>query len=245
MRQVAAGLLIAVLGGCGSKTPASELANPPEFNPEDQSTCRVKEGQTRPLVVEWPSADRMELETRAKRGVVVVNYNGCEMRLLPHCTVPGDRQYAFETASPTTDTVTIRNADELWANMPIGAAKLEGKLAVAGELNVNMTLIGRFTTSDPQVRYDGLQGVCEGATHIVAGLTVGAFDFYAGADAQVGGGVHVVGAGAGARSTAGRQSITQAGDPTACKTNPGDTQPPHNCSALLRVEVVPTQRSSF
>ncbi len=54
------------------------------------------------------------------------------MKLLPHCKV-SENAYTFEVASPTVDTVTIKDADELWAHLPIGAAKLEGKLATAGQ----------------------------------------------------------------------------------------------------------------
>jgi hypothetical protein len=45
-----------------------------------------------------------------------------------------------------------------------------------------------------------LQGECEGATHFVDGLAVGAFDFRSGGEAQIGGNAGVGNAGAGAHS---------------------------------------------
>ena len=88
--------------------------------------------------MEWPSADRAELEARAKSGTVVVRYDGCEMHVLSQCTAPG--KYDYTAVAPKKDRLSIHTADELWAAMPMGAAKLEARLAGAGELNVAMTL---------------------------------------------------------------------------------------------------------
>src|SRR5258708_54656 len=84
---------------------------------------------TRPLIGEWPSADRAALESQARRGTVVVHYVGCEMEVLRQCTAPG--AYAYAPTTRQRDKIAIRDADELYANLPLGAAALEGKLAKA------------------------------------------------------------------------------------------------------------------
>ncbi len=244
MRRAALVLCVAGLCACGGGNLATELAKPPEYAPDDQTKCKVKASQAKPLIVEWPSADRGELEaTVSGLNVVVVAYDGCEMRLLSHCKAPG--KYRYTALTPKQDTVRITTDDELYATIPMYAAKFEGKLAASGQLNVAMTLVGRYLTDRIDVSQADLEGRCEGATHIIAGLTAGAFEFFAGADAEVGGGVHVLDASAGAVSRAKRETLTRDGDDQACaKAGANDAAPPGGCGALLRVEVLPLGGSS-
>lgn len=234
-----AAILLALPVSCGGGL-ANGVAQEPEFDPAGQTQCKVTKSQSNPLIVEWPSADRAQLESEVQSNVVVVAYDGCEMRLLPHCKAPG--RYSYRGVTPKEDTVSIRNEDDLYANIPIYAAKFESKLASAGELNVAMTMVGRMETDTPAVRRDQLTGMCDGASHVVAGLTVGAFEFFAGAAAEAGAGVDVMGAGAGARSATQRETLTRDGTPEACRAE-GDfsSAPPSGCTALLRVEVIELQ----
>lgn len=229
------GLLVC---SCGGGKAASQLAKAPDYNPKDQTKCGVAKSQQRPLIVEWPSADRQELESKVHEGLVVVRYQGCEMDVLERCSVPA--KYNYRGTTIAQDKVVVKDEDDLYANLPVGAAKLEGKLERSGQLTVDMNLVGRYQAERPTVRADELQGDCTGATHFVYGLTVGAFDFYAGGEAQVGGGAGVGNIGAGAHSQADRETLTKNGDPDACtKASPGDQSPPAQCGALIRIEVMP------
>jgi TPR repeat protein len=222
--------------GCGG-SPARPLAKAPELETKD-TRCSVRRSWDKPLIVEWPSADRLELEARAKEGPVVVHYSGCEMRMLSSCRVDG--RYVFTPTTPKSDTIAIRDTDELYATIPIGAASFEGKLEKYGQLNVAMTMVGRLATTEPDVGRGQLSGSCKDATHVIAGLTVGAFEFYAGAEASVGAGANVVVAEAGGESSASHHTFTRDGSREACRTaTEKDTAPPASCGAVLRVEVVP------
>ena len=235
-----AALVALFLGGaaCSGGNVASEIAKPPGFDPSGQTKCAVAKSQTRPLIVEWPSADRGDLEAQARDGLVVVRYSGCDMTLLPRCKAPGAYRYAAFTRKD--DRITIRDADELYANVPLGAAKLEGKLASKGELNVSMTLVGKYVADRYDVPRDELEGDCELATHVVSSLTAGAFEFFAGADAEAGGSATAFGAGAGAKSQTQRELLNRDGDKAAClKATRADKEPPEGCGALLRLEVMP------
>jgi hypothetical protein len=237
-----AGFIVGVLAlGCSApNNAAGKLAQPPAFDPEGQTTCKVKKSQERPLIVEWPSADRVQLESAASDSVAVVSYSGCEMTVLPHCKAPG--QYAYRPVTAKRERVTIRNADDLWAAIPMGAARFEGKLSEAGELNVSMNMVGHFAAPTPGVQREQLTGICDGATHVVAGLTVGAFEFFAGSESEVGGGGTVLGAGAGAKSASRRELLTTDGSMAACgAASATDSKPPEGCGALLRLEVVALQ----
>jgi formylglycine-generating enzyme required for sulfatase activity len=227
-----------ILAACGGGNAASQLAKAPDYAPKDQTKCGVAKSQAHPLIVEWPSPDRLELENKVGEGLVVVHYVGCEMQVLERCSVPA--RYGYHAATRAQDSVEMRDEDDLYANLPVGAAKLEAKLARSGRLTVDMNLVGRFEADRSSVRADELQGDCAGATHFVYGLTVGAFDFYAGGQAEVGGGVGVGSIGAGGHSQAERENITKVGDPAACsKASPDDKAPPAQCGALIRIEVVP------
>ncbi len=225
------------LSGCGGGNVASEVATPPE-NPTKESKCGTSKIQARPLIVEWPSADRAVLEARVKQGLVPVRYVGCEMEVLTTCK--GPTTYVYTGITPKNDRVLIHNSDELYANIPVYAAKFEAKLQKAGMLEVAMTIIGRYESDKPRVNADELQGECGAATHVISGLTVGAFRFSAGASSEVSGGAGAADMGAGAKSTAENETLNTDGDSKECqKATADDKAPPFGCGALLRVELVP------
>jgi len=226
------GLLAAGCGGAGSNP------QPPAFAPANQSTCKVQKSQSNPLIVEWPSAERASLEARARQGLVVVRYDGCELQLLTRCTAPG--VYNYLPVSRKQDSLRIRNEDELWASMPIGAASLEGKLHNGGELGVNMTLVGTYQSDRVEVKAADLQGICDGATHVIGGLSVGAFEFFSAASAETGGGASVAGVGAGVTTKRSQEVLATDGRPESCeRSSSKDAEPPDGCGALLRIEVIP------
>jgi hypothetical protein len=232
---------VAPLAGCLNPggNAASHLAAAPAYDAPGQAKCSVKKSAEHPLVVEWPSADRATLEAKAQSGLVAVRYVGCEMEVLHRCKLPG--RYGYTSITPKHDTVTIRDTDELYASMPVGAAKLEGTLAQTGQLNVSMTIVGRYDADHTDFPSDVLESDdCARATHVVSGMTTGAFELSTGADASVGGGVSVAGVGAGGKSTAKRETLERDGHEEKCEGGGGAAgQPPDGCGAVLRLDVVP------
>lgn len=192
----------------------------------------------RPLIIEWPATDRASLESRLRRGLVVVRYEGCVVEVLRDCAAPAGG-YDYLGITRKNDQITIRSTDELYANMPLTAVELEAKLAKAGELNVSMALVGNYEAQRARFDISELQGRCQGATHVIAAAQVGAFAFYTGAAAEIGTEVEVESvAGVGGRSTASREILNRDGDASACQAStPNDTAPPNECGALLRLEL--------
>lgn len=234
---------VLLLLGCGPSTPAGALAKPPEFAPEGQTKCSVSKSQSRPLIVEWPASDRAALESQAQRGRVVVRYSGCELEVLRRCRAPGN--YGYTPLTPKHETVAMRDADELYANIPVYAAKFEGTLERAGQLNVSMTIVGMYESFEPLPSESQLEGDCERATHVIHALTVGAFEFYAGAEAGVSAGAGLLGASVGGKSSASRESLSRDGTDQACQAaTKRDNEPPDGCGGLLRLEVVPIERGT-
>jgi len=228
-------LLALLSSACGGA--AQDLVSPPELDPgEQQSTCKIQRSAAKPLIVEWPSAARAELEAAAQRSAVVVRYDGCEMELLSRCRAPG--RYRYTAVTPKRDTVEMSNADELYATIPMGAPRFESKLASSGMLGVDMTTVGRFSLARDGVARSELEGVCGGASHVVVGMTVGAFEFFAGAAGEARGGVTAVVATTGAGTAARHETLTADGDRRACALQSADAPPPR-CGALMRIEVLP------
>jgi hypothetical protein len=225
-----------VLAGCGGSNVASTLAKPPAFAPASQTQCAVHKSQARPLVVEWPAADRATLETRRAHGLIVVRYIGCEMEVLHACKVPG--AYTYTAVTPKREDVAIKTADELFAQIPAFAARFEGKLKTSGQLNVTMTIVGTYENDRTEFRKKDLEGDCARATHVVTDLTAGAFEFFAGGSADVNAKASGLGAEAGGASHAQRETLNQDGDEKACASSqPDDKAPPFKCGALVRLEV--------
>jgi hypothetical protein len=193
---------------------------------------------TAPLVVEWSGAARGQLETLRAKHLVAVHYSGCELEVLPACEVRGG--YSYVPVTPKHERLVVHDEDELYANIPLHAAALEGKLKSAGQLNVKMTVVGRFESPDAAVSREALSGDCDRATHVITGLTTGAFSFFAGRDDEAGGGVTIGGLGGGASAKNSIEVLNKDGDESTCeKAAAADRAPPFGCGALIRLEIVP------
>jgi TPR repeat protein len=223
-------LLLACRGpagsGFGPKPPAYEAGK-----------CGGDKRQAEPMIVEWPSTERAKLESTARKGAVVVRYVGCEMEILSQCEVKGG--YVWSPTVRKRERVSIKDSDSLHAALPLGAVSLEGKLASAGELNVDMTLVGRYELGRGNVRADELKGSCAGATHVVSAMTAGAFRFFAGASLAASGEAKGFGAAAGGSTSHARETLNEDGSESACNTaTTTDKSPPAACGAIVRLELV-------
>lgn len=220
------------------QSPAERLARPPELEVPGQGKCNVGQSVSHPLVVEWPAAERASLEARLARGMVAVRAQGCEIEVMRQCEVRGG--YSYMGLTRKNDRVKIRNADELYAQLPLGAARLEAKLARKGELDVEIALVGMLMSPVGKPGRDALAGDCEAATHVITGVQVGAFHFFAGGAGEIKAGAGYGQIGAGAGSTAERETLSADGEPARCDAaTTADTRPPEGCGALIRIELTP------
>lgn len=235
-RAAIAAIGLASLAGC-----ARPAVNPavPSYAPSDQTSAAAAKSASRPLIVEWPAADRATLEAQRAGGVVVVRYGGREMEVLRGCRVPAAGAYRYVPLTPKEEDLVVRDATELDAAMPIHTASLEARIQQKQELDVAMTIVGMYQTDGRSWRAADLQGDCAGATHVVQAVAVGAFEIDASAQASVGAGVHALGAGIGASHDASREVVHRDGNKDACaKSGATDASPPFACGAMLRLEVV-------
>lgn len=229
-----AALISCMLAACGGSSLPAGAPKAPAYAPKGESKCSALQNRSSPLIVEWPSSERARLESVAQQRLVVVEYKGCQMQTLGSCRANGS--YRYHAITPKRDRMRIRNEDELYASIPIYAASFAGKLEEAGQLNVDMTIVGRYE-SDPDAAIT-LEGDCERATHVVTALTTGAFRFYSGAASRTSAEASFAGAGAGGARSASQDTLTEDGDARACSgAKDGDAKPPFGCGAVLRLEV--------
>lgn len=207
-----AGIAVSAMA-CSPGSVAGTLAKTPSL--DGSAMCRAGRTNPSPLVVEWSSSARAQFEALAKNGLIVARYDGCELQVLTQCRAPGGG-YRYTAITPKNEVEQINGEDELRAKIPLGAAQLSADLRQSGQLVVDSTVVGRFAAENVDIRESALVGRCLGATHVVSGLTVGAFELSSGASSAVSGGADVLQFGGDASSKHQRKVLTRDGDARAC-----------------------------
>lgn len=182
-----AAVLLLSLAACSRISPdqaAAVVAR--QLAAAGEAQCRVIKDPDKPLIVEWSGMDAAELEGRLRRGVVAVRYQDCEMEVLKQCRIDG--AYAYSESVTRADTIKIRSEDDLYLELPLGAARLGGHLERGAELDLDIVVVGRYDA--PEAAHDPAALVgpdCARATHLVGGVTLGAFRLSA-SETRAGGG---------------------------------------------------------
>ena len=205
--------------------------------PTELAKCKVGASQSSPLVTEWPASEKANLEARLREGGVVVAYSGCTMRLLPACQVKGS--YSFRRTTTSTDTVEVRDVDELYAKLPLGAASLEGELGRTGRIAVRTTIAGQLALTGLSAKEVPETGGCSGATHLISALSVGAFKLESGGVVTARAEASVMGLGGpAAKSRSEASLVSAAGDPEACNKSTDAAADPQ-CASPIQVFLQP------
>lgn len=194
------------------------------------ATCQAAKDPMNPLVVEWAATAKTALEAAAQRGIVVVSYAGCTMKVLDGCSAGGS--YGFKQLTPNKDSIDIDSESKLYAELPLGVASLKGELQRGSRLTLSYVSVGQQAADGEPM---GLRGSCEGATHYVRVLTVGAYSLTAMAGRGASGSAFGAGVGAGRSVRDRREVLRHSGDPDACAAAPGD----QGCRAILQVGLAP------
>jgi outer membrane protein OmpA-like peptidoglycan-associated protein len=226
-------------GGC----PGPVVVEPPKVeDAADVATCRVAKDPLNPLIVEWPGTSKVELDSTSRHGIVIVSYAGCTLKVLAGCNARGD--YSFTGVTPTREAVRVSTETDLYARLPLGAASLKGELASGSELDLSYIAVGvRRTESAPAE----LQGDCEGATHYVSRMTVGAYALDARAAGSAGAGVDIQGAGVGAGRKESQRRIRGSGELASCEMSaPADegAAASKGCGAILQIGLAPLRSAA-
>jgi hypothetical protein len=196
------------------------------------AACRYALSQGNPLLTEWPASEKANLETMLRGGAIAVEFTGCAMKLLPGCRLGG--RYLLDRTTLATDSIEIKSSDELLAKLPLGAASLEGELKRTGKLLVKTQVAGQARLSGLGPDQVPSSPECARATHLVGGLSVGAFSLLAGGEVSGGGSASFAKIGeAGGKASRSLEQLRSAGDPDSCTQ--GDQYEPHfNCRSPIQ-----------
>jgi hypothetical protein len=213
------------------------VAETPELRDADAQieTCKVARDPLHPFIVEWPATEKTALEAAYGRGAVVVSYAGCNLKLLGRCRAAG--AYTLTSTTPARDVLEMRTETELYAKLPIGAAGLKGEVAAGSMLTLSYVAVGQLSLGASPTR---LEGECEGATHYVETLTMGAYALDARAKVAADAAVDVGVATAGADRSEQVKRLKSQGDVDRCAAEPtkGD------CGAVLQLGLAPLARAA-
>jgi hypothetical protein len=229
-------VLPAATTGCG---PGNVIAkNKSIADVDDQTTtCKVAKDPLNPMIVEWPATSKVSLDRASKSGLVVVSYAGCTLKILQGCQAKGS--YTYTGVTPARDKIDIGSQDDLYARLPLGAVSLKGELAQGAKLQLDYIAVGQRVADDaPQ----GLEGNCEGATHYVRTITLGAYSLDRMAKAEAGAGVDFNGAGVGGERKEADERLNFSGDVDGCSsTSPSseDQAESSGCGAPLQLDLAP------
>jgi TPR repeat protein len=240
MSKLRAVLLSSLLLGCkaGGAGKFIEPEKPTAGDAMGEMACAPDQTRAEPLIVDWSSDDRTDLEVAMRDGIVVASYDCDSFRVLENCRATGG--YSFAGVGRKQDVLQIVGVDELHANFPLGKANFQAALDRGSSIDVALVTVGKHRTSAFQVARPQLQGDCEGATHFIGSAVVGAFAVGTSTRGHVSSVVEVFKvADVGGSSTSEQQGLNRDGDLAACEAaNPSDPQPPAQCQAILRVELV-------
>jgi hypothetical protein len=240
------GLLALVLAamplglGCGSGVAATAVMPHGGHDPTPLARCSVAASQEQPLVTEWPAPYKARLEALLQQGAVAVSYSGCDLRLLDDCKLPG--AYVWKKTTLSTDTTVIRDEDELYAKLPLGAAALSAELSTAGTLEVQTTVAGQLQLGGEGTESATAGAECPGATHLVRALSVGAFKLFAGGTVKGQAGAEVGNIGVHGGGSEHKSILRQAGDPATCRHTTAAV-PSADCNSPIQIFLTPIRRS--
>jgi hypothetical protein len=221
--------------GSGPELPRARAPGAPDA----EARCEAAARGESPLVTEWSSAEKANLQARLRSGALAVEFTGCGMRPITGCSVRGS--YRWQRTTLSSDSIEIHNQDELFAKLPLGALALEGELARSGRLAVRTTVSGQYVLEGSSAADVPDYGDCSAATHLLVGVSIGSFKLHSGGTLQAGASVGAGPYSGGAQTSSSESLLREAGDFDSCKASTDET-PEMNCSSPIQAFLAPLPR---
>jgi uncharacterized protein len=194
------------------------------------------------MAVDWKPEMRGDFEAAMKEGLAVVSYDCKSLKLARSCSLEGT--YGYLGTTRREKKIEMNTKDEVAANLPVGGlswlSDLGAKFGRGTSLAMRLVTVGKQSAGKKVAVKSDLKGGCDGATHYVRAVTVGAFVVASGSQAELAANVKIMGKGASAGSTSATKINSEDGDVEACqKSTSDDKKAPDQCGALVRIELEP------
>lgn len=226
----------------GSSAPTSAASALAAAEGRKEVPCKdAKDSKVTPLVVDWTTDDRTELEVAMKNGIAVIQYACDGVKVLQDCKVDG--AYKFTGTGYKERVIQLATADEVKNNLAKGA-KSKGSASLdlerGASLDIATVHVGQTRSVLEEITTKDLKGKCSGATHVVRGAKVGAFAKDVGQKGKVKVAADLFGASSSLNSTANSSAKVVDGSLEACKKADADsTKPPPQCASVVTLELEP------
>jgi hypothetical protein len=190
----------------------------------------------------WDAGSRASLRAKRSLGVVAVRYHaeGCnvELEVLSNCIGTGTYTYLPYSSH---ETKIVHDSRELYAELPIGAARLGGKLLGHRALRTDYMIVGMEQLPVVEAyRASDLRGPdCDRATHVVSLMYLGGFAMVAGDTRTIEAAASVFGAGAGGAQEEGTEHVAREGVAEACSRAETENRENDQCAVPLRLGLLP------
>lgn len=233
-------LAVAALSGCDMLTNMVGVHpnTPTPGQAFEGMQCSAVRPQTEPDLMGWDPGSRANLNSLSNQGVVAVRYaaNGCDVQLEVISNCIGRGKYAYETYA-ATQTKFARNQQELYAQLPLGAANLAGRLQGNRSLRTDYMLVGmRTLKAGSGFNRALLRGPdCARATHIVTRVYVGGFAMAAGETQSLSAAATVFGSGVGGYAGGLSEVVFNEGIAGACAAAQNEGRESPLCVVPLRL----------
>lgn len=243
--RVLGALLLATAAGCGSSNVGSSL------RPREVTAAEALGGSTgaictpsaddRTLIVDAPDEDRKAIEEMLRKNQVpVAKYDCRSLRVLERCKLVAD--FAYVGTALRDKTLRIESSDQAAATLPLASASVRAGFARGQKIDLALAEVGSRTASFELVVRSTLHGDrpqdCEGATHFIHKVDVGAFAFSQSTAGEATSAAQIFAAAASGESRSGRTSTRAEGKLESCrKAAESDANAPDQCAVPIRVHL--------
>ncbi len=153
-------------------SPPSAFRRQTDSSAPPPITCETAAGHRRVLTLDWTPAEREAVSKGLSRGLAVVRLVGCHLEFLPECRVPAGR-HVYTVRPPFHYSLTIEPELPVWiANLPRWASERSPR--PPSRLHVDIIPAGQYRAAPIDLRRAARVGECDGATHVISTIEVGA-----------------------------------------------------------------------
>ena len=129
--------------GCGGNNRPGQL--PPGVNPG--LSTEVISTYAEPLIVDWDSGHRTDLEVLTRDRIAVVRYQKNAIKMLKDCSLEGE--YGYVGVNKKEDIIRMDSLDEVAANLPgifaTAGAKLGAEMQKGSTIDLGLVTVGKRT----------------------------------------------------------------------------------------------------